>query len=160
MSNAVLELGTQVARGEIQRLDDSLANVRNRALSLLSVATVVGSLAASLGLVDPRTSASLTSRILLAALLVPSVLIATTAWYTLRPVAEWSYGRNPQKFVEMFQSDTSEEECRKQLITQLTEAISENEGHVHKRTFALRVAVFLLVVQLALILVAVVLSPV
>jgi hypothetical protein len=160
MSNPILELGTEVAKGEIQRLDDSLANVRNRALNLLSAATIVGSLAASVGLVGPGTPGDSTiSKSLLAALLVPSLLIAATAWYTLRPVAEWSYGRSPRRFVEMFQAGATEDECRKQLIAELSKAISENELHVRKRTLALRMAVFLLVVQLAVVLLAVIVSP-
>jgi hypothetical protein len=154
VSSEILNLGYEAALRAISQQDATLANFRNRAMTLLSATTVVTTLATSVGLLNINPSRGSPIPVWAAvALLSAAVLIGVCSLYIIWPVAKWSYGTNPAAYVHNHQKGRDEDDFKIRVIESLDGASRENRSALQRRSWALRAAVALLIVELGMIVV-------
>jgi hypothetical protein len=147
MAEEIIKLAYDEARSALREQDATLANVRNRATTLLAAAAVGSSFSASVGLLntDPDRGevfpawAGWT-------LLVLLVLVAAGVMIVLWP-SDWKFGPNAGVLLDKAQSDPDQvlEAATRAMIA----ALASNNGALIWRMNAYRATVLVLMAQTA-----------
>ncbi len=153
-SDVRITLAYDAAKDVLQSQDVTLGNVRTRASTVLTVAALLTSFAAGLGLinVDSRNGAVFPAG---GAWVLLGVLVAMAALvlYVLWPVDRWHFGPDPAKIVELRSTGTTEVEIRESEVTAMIAGIGSNARHIAGRQTAFRFSVVLLVVEVLVLVV-------
>lgn len=143
-----LALAYDAAKDVLSSQDQTLSNVRNRAGGLLSVATLLTSFSASLGLlkVAPDHSPVLwvpAAWLLLILLLVIGGFVLFIFW----PAKTWHFGPSPEIILGELDRDLSEDAIRRHITGAMVVGMAANSRFVSQRQRAFRLAAVCLVVE-------------
>jgi hypothetical protein len=150
-----VELAYDSARDILKSQDTTLGNLRTRASGLLTTATVLTSFSAALGLVniDPKKGAALpawAAWALLAVLIGLGSLILFILW----PVKTWHFGAHPGVILEKADDGLATPAIRRYVADKMILGMGENATALGRRQTAFRAAVGLLLVEVAVLVVA------
>lgn len=150
MPNEVLKLGYEAALVALARQDQSLSNIRNRAVGLLSAATVATAIGGSVGLIntDPAKGHIFPQWLAIAVValtLAIGALVSAIVW----PITKWHFHVNPLSFV--LAKSRAEDIVREKAIIGLANAIAENQKVIRLRSQVFQIAIALVLLELTLI---------
>ncbi len=157
MSIEVLKLGYDAAVAGLARQDANPGNLRNRAVAVLSAATIATTVGSGLGLLDAGSgSGTAVPRWIAIGVVMVTTLIGALTLAVPWPVQGWHHVVNPAVFVH--HKDTPEDAFRELAIWRLDAAYEENQVLLNRRTSLLRLSVLLLIAALVLTAVSVVIT--
>jgi hypothetical protein len=150
VADRIIELGYEAALTALAQQDETLGNFRGRATSILSATTVATSLAAGVGLLNTdRTKGSVIPVWAALAILVLAVAIGVAALFVLWPVKDWTYGPEPLDYLPARRAPGDLDAFLGTAVTSLREDYDANSPRLECRAGALRLAVGLLVLEMA-----------
>ncbi len=150
-----VELAYDSARDILKSQDTTLGNLRTRASGLLATATLLTSFSAALGLVniDPKRGVVLpvwAAWALLAVLIGLGSLILFILW----PVKTWHFGAHPGVILEKADDGVTTAAIRRYVTDKMIVGMGENATALSRRQTAFRSAVGLLLIEVAVLVVA------
>jgi molybdopterin-guanine dinucleotide biosynthesis protein A len=147
-----LILAYDAAQQTLSMQDTTLANLRTRANTLLATGALFTSFSAALGLInaDPSKGTVFSpwkALVLLAVLGLLGVCVLTVLW----TVDDWVFCPSAELILlKMAESPSpSEDEVRRYVITELNKGVKSNDNHLKARQTAFKLAVILLMVEVA-----------
>lgn len=152
MADKRLELAYDAAQKRLAMQDATLGNVRTRANNLLATAALFTSFSAGVGLIntDPNKGATLSpcvGSILLALVILLGLSVLVVVW----PAKGWHFGASASVILEKIGAGDDEDAIRKHLTEKMIEGAAANHEQLMDKQVAFRVAVVLLVVEVALL---------
>jgi hypothetical protein len=152
-SDKRLELAYDAGEKKLAMQDSTLGNVRTRANNLLAVAALFTSFAAGLGLIntDP-THGPVISSCAAIMLLVVVMLLGVTVLYVIWPAKDWAFVPSARKIMDRYREGQSEDAIREYVIGEMIVGGNKNARALDEKQVAFRIAVILLVVEVALLL--------
>lgn len=157
MPTEVLKLGYDAAIAGLARQDSHLSNLRNRAVTLLSAATITTTVASGLGLLGSTSvGGPAVPRWIAISVLLTTTVIGGLTLGVLWPIRRWHHVINPAVFLH--HRDSSEDSFREAAIAHLDAAYDENQSLLDRRTSLVQLSVVLLIAALVVIAVSVLAS--
>lgn len=150
--NRALELAYDAAEALLKGQDATLGNIRTRASNLLTVAALLTSFAAGLGLIrtDPTKGATLppwAAWLLLGALITMGILVLFVLW----PVRVWHFGPDPKVILDRHLEGESESDIRRYVSGEMVGGIGVNRKTLVQRQRVFRYAVILLLAEVGIL---------
>jgi hypothetical protein len=158
LSDHSLELAYDAANQALGQQDDTLSNVRNRAIAILSAATLAISFSASVGLISgdgklSRTFSQPAAFALLVVLIALGGLVISVLW----PVA-FHFGPDAASILDLEAQGRTEAEIRKIITKAMIAGAGVNIAAIVRKQRSLRLSAMLLVVEIAILLADIVLN--
>jgi hypothetical protein len=147
-----LELAYDAAEEILKGQDATLGNTRTRASNLLTVAALLTSFSAGLGLIvtDPAKGAvlsALAAWLLLGVLVVMGALVLFVLW----PVRVWHFGPDPKVILERCREGQTESDIREYITGEMIAGIDVNRQALVQRQRAFRCAVIVLLAEVCIL---------
>ncbi|GAA5106665.1 hypothetical protein [Haloechinothrix salitolerans] len=155
MADQVLEIAYEAARAALREQDGTLTSLRNRATALLSAAMVGTSVSAAVGLLRTDVQRGAVFPPWAAWTLLSLVIaIGAAAMIALWPTRRWSFGPDPAKLLANAGGDI--DEVRTAVTKALVTGIERNNQAIMLRGTAYRLGAALLLVEMAVLVIALV----
>ncbi|WP_374023220.1 hypothetical protein [Mycobacterium sp. HNNTM2301] len=151
-SDKRLELAYDAAQKKLAMQDTTLGNVRTRANTLLATAALFTSFSAGIGLLnnDPTKGAVFPSCASVA-LLIIVVLLGGCVFYVVWTATGWHFVPSASIIMENIRANKTEDQIRTLITDAMIQGGKENQPKLDRRQLAFRVAVILLVAEVALL---------
>ncbi|MEZ0358154.1 hypothetical protein [Mycobacterium sp. SA01] len=151
-SDKRLELAYDAAQKKLAMQDTTLSNVRTRANTLLATAALFTSFSAGVGLInsDPSKGPVLSS-CAGSALLIIVILLGACVFYVSWPAKGWHFVPSASIIMKKYRASETEEAIRIFVTDAMIKGSTENQPKLDRRQKAFRAAIFLLVVEVALL---------
>ncbi|OBJ65816.1 hypothetical protein [Mycobacterium colombiense] len=151
-SDKRLELAYDAAQKKLAMQDTTLGNVRTRANTLLATAALFTSFSAGIGLLnaDPAKG-PVFSPCASAGLLIIVVLLGGCVFYVAWPAKKWHFVPSASIIMEKIRAQETEEAIRTLVTNAMIDGGNENQPKLDRRHLAFRLAVILLVAEVALL---------
>jgi hypothetical protein len=147
-----LELAYDAAQKMLAMQDTTLGNVRTRANSLLATAALFTSFSAGIGLLNTdRTKGAVLSPCAGAALLIIMVVLGACVLYVAWPAKNWAFVPSASIIMQKYRADETTDAIRTFVTDAMVEGGKKNLPKLKWRQRAFRVAIVLLVVEVALL---------
>jgi hypothetical protein len=155
LTEKVLEIAYDAASEALKQQDDTLANIRNRATTVLSSASIAVTFAAAVGAIGSDTKlarqySGATGLILLSVLVVLGIAVMYVLW----PVS-FRFGPDPVRILQMYDTSSEEDAIRRDITDALIIGMANNRDVILKKQRAFRIAVGLLLIEIVIILAAI-----
>ncbi|MER6557871.1 hypothetical protein ABT300_08900 [Streptomyces sp. NPDC001027] len=147
-ADPILTLAYEALSARLNSQSTTLESLRTRATGILSVAALVTSFAAGIGMIntDPEKGDLLPTWApwaLLGILTVMGYCVMRVLW----PYKRWAYGPSGKVIIELWEKNRTENEVREVVAREMVRARDRNEGQVVKRAWYYRGAVVLLLAE-------------
>lgn len=152
--DARLELAYDAAKARLGMQDATLGNLRTRANNLLATAALFTSFSAGVGLLN--TDPSKGEGILLSPfrggiLLAIIVVLGVCVLGVLLPATNWVFGPSAKQILAKCDSNEDEDSIRRFVTDAMVDGIETNDAKLNWRLWAFRLAAFLLIVEVGLL---------
>ncbi len=146
----VLAFDAAVAR--LQQQDTTLGNLRTRASNLLVTAALLTSFAAGVGLISADATKGQTLPGWAAVALVAILMLVGTVVLIIHwPFSRWAFGASSQKIMTRIAAGDDIDAIRTYVVGELIQARNENDERLHRCSWLYRIAVALLVLEVAIL---------
>lgn len=157
MPNEILTLAFDEARAALKEQDATLNGLRNRATGLLAAASVGTSFAASIGFLNADPGKGPAFPVWAGWSLLPlTVLIGAAVMAILWPTKDWSFGLTPQRILDAIDEDP--DAVRRTATMAMIRAAEGNQKVIQFRMRAYRGAVAVLLLETAVLVLALVIG--
>jgi len=149
-SDKRLELAYDAAKDALKSQDGTFGNIRTRANNILSVAALMTSFSAGLGLIKTDSSKGAALSPVAAWLLLGThAAIGALSLFVLWPVRVWRYGPSSSEILRMQSEGRPEDDIRKFITEKMIEGLAANRAVLTSRQNALRGCTVLLLFKVA-----------
>ncbi|BBY36315.1 hypothetical protein MMAN_04490 [Mycobacterium mantenii] len=147
-----LELAYAAAQDRLKAQNETLANTRTRANNLLATTALFISFSAGVGLINTDPNKGLVLCPFLAAvLLLVVVILGGCVLFIAWPAKSWSHTPSARVILERVDAGEDEATIRRFVTCKMIEGADRNHDKLQARQIAFRVAVALLIVEVALL---------
>lgn len=147
-----LELAYSAAHERLKAQNDTLANTRTRANNLLATAALFISFSAGVGMINTDPNKGLVLCPFLAGvLLLVVVILGCCVLFVAWPAKSWSHSPSARVILERIDAGEDEAAIRRFVTCKMIEGADRNHVRLEARQIAFRLAVALLVVEIALL---------
>lgn len=148
-----LELAYNAVLATLARQDATLTTLRNRAAAILSVAALLTSFSAGVGLVQsdrtkPHPFPTWAGYTLIGLIVAMAIATLVVLW----PVGEWTFGAGAQLLLDRSAQGKSLDIVREETIVDLLVCKKENDGEFAKRMIFYKAALLLLPIEVVVVL--------
>lgn len=152
VSDKRLDLAYEAGQDILKVQDDLLANTRTRANTLLTASALFVSFSVGVGLIntDPKKGAIFPAWLAIALLLLV-VGVGVSVGIVLWPTKNWCFGADAEKIIKKIDEGKSEVDIRRYVTDAMINGADANIQMLERRQNAFRLAAFLLVVEVVVL---------
>jgi len=151
MADRRLEMAYDAAKDSLKRQDATFTNIRTRSNGLLTVAALVTSFAAGLGLMNTdQNKGAVVPAAGAWALLGILAVIGALVMFVLWPV-QWHFGPGAAEIYSRRKAGEAEDAIREFIVEKMLDGITDNNAALLRRGHAYRLSVMLLFIEVVVL---------